>query len=154
MEQHDKIIALLPPLPKKKLWEVTIAICVMLLLVFATWATGLYAFMGFPGLVKAGEVQTMISNQTQDVKQEVGKIKQQTQETNAKVDALTGALNAVLAELFAKKIRESVRQRCKTPNENYSERATINDQIYNDQREYRKYSETKSDYPLPACGEV
>jgi len=117
----------------------------MALLLFVTYAIGGFAVLGMPGFASETEVSKYVDASVKE-------IKEKTQQTAEKVSDMQTALDEVLAELYMRKIRETVRQRCKTPVDEYQERERLNGQIEEYQKRYRKYAGER--YPLPACGEL
>lgn len=129
-------------------WRTTVSVVLLAMMGMWAWATGHAPIEGQHGFVLrqslVGEVQTIVGKDIDD-------LKKQQSTTEAKVDSIKSSLDAVLADLYAKRIFENTRKRCKaTDNE---ERARLFNEINKDVNLYRIYS-GDSIYQKPTCDEV
>lgn len=112
------------------------------------WALGKVPVEGEHGFAYkqslAAEVQTIVGKDIDDLK------KQQTT-TSSKVDSIKTSLDAVLADLYSKRVFENTRKRCKAADPD--ERARLFNEINKDVNLYRIYS-GDTGYQRPGCDEV
>jgi hypothetical protein len=134
-------------------WRVALVTTLMGIFSFIFWSLGLIPLPGDHGFIYAATFETRVQAVVGDVKKELGELKQQSQQTAAKVDKVAAGLDAVLTDYYSKRITSAVRQRCKLPVTDVDERARLWEQINSDVRFYRQYSGDAT-YQRPSCEEV
>lgn len=148
----DKFMGFMPPLDAWNRWRILVGGVSFLSCVFMLYALGAFVHLGLDGFARAADVQKQVEAGVADVKKDVEAVKQQTTNIETKVDATAAALDVVLAEYYAKKIREQVRLRCKTPIEDTVTRERINEQIRQDKIAY--FNHAKTVFEMPSCADV
>lgn len=147
--KFDWVFQGLTPLQK---WRVTVGLFVVGLVAFDMWALGKIPLPGEHGFAQSSQVKQEVSKQVEPIRQEVSEVKKQATEANDKITVIGTTLNTVLADVYEKRVKEGIRERCRTPLSNVAARTRINDQIDRDRKEYRKYS--GEDFPPKTCDEV
>lgn len=145
--------ALLADLTPHERLRITVVSILLVILGFITWALGLIPLPGPQGFVYAAEFDAKVHAIVGDVQKDLGELKQQSQQTAAKVDKVSIALDAVLADYYSKRINEAMRRRCKLSSSEVDERVRLWQQINQDVLLYRQYS-GDSTYQRPSCDEV
>lgn len=130
--------------------RVTIVIIIVAMAGLWLWAFGKVPIPGDHGFVLrvslAGDVKTIVGDDIDDLKKQSG-------ETSKQVNDIKMALDQILADYYSKRVKDGVRQRCKTDILNTAERDRLWDQINKDLNLYRIYS-GDMDWQRPTCSEV
>lgn len=130
--------------------EVIVVIVVLAMCGLWVWAFGGVPIKGQDGFVLrvtlASDVQTIVGK-------DIDELKRQTTEMSSQTREIKTALDQILADYYAKRVKDGVRQRCKLSPLDTAERDRLWDQINEDLRMYRIYS-GDMDWQRPTCGEV
>lgn len=131
-------------------WKTTMIFIIIAMIGLWSWALGKVPIAGDYGFVLQADLEKRIK---QTVGRDIDDLKAQSTTTSDKVDSIKTSLDAVLADLYGKRLKEGVRQRCKLPPTATEERDRLWDQINRDLNLYRKYSGDPT-YVRPGCEEV
>lgn len=131
-------------------WRSTMVLVMIVMSGLWAWALGKVPIAGEYGFVLQAELEQKIKGA---VGPDIDTLKKQSAETSKNVDSIKTSLDAVLADLYSKKIKDGVRQRCRLPVTSTEERDRLWDQISRDLNLYRKYSGDAT-YVRPGCDEV